>query len=90
MKIINKYLYNIFVAISISIIIRLLLLNNYGDLTLQNEWGVLFNNLNTIYSYAIEKPSETPELILMLSDNLKHVLYESNAETISLEKELNF
>ncbi len=51
---------------------------------------VLFNNLNTIYSYAIEKPSETPELILMLSDNLKHVLYESNAKTISLEKELQF
>ncbi|AUC83730.1 hypothetical protein CW733_11700 [Lacinutrix sp. Bg11-31] len=51
---------------------------------------VLFNNLNTIYSYSIEKPSETPELILMLSDNLKHVLYESNAKTISLEKELQF
>jgi len=51
---------------------------------------VLFNNLNTIYSYAIEKPNEAPELILMLSDNLKHVLYESNAETISLEKELQF
>jgi LytS/YehU family sensor histidine kinase len=26
----------------------------------------------------------------MLSDNLKHVLYESNAETIPLEKELQF
>jgi len=51
---------------------------------------VLFNNLNTIYSYAIEKPDETPELILMLSDNLKHVLYESNSETISLEKEIQF
>ncbi len=51
---------------------------------------VLFNNLNTIYSYAIEKPDETPELILMLSDNLKHVLYESNSETISLEKEIAF
>jgi len=51
---------------------------------------VLFNNLNTIYSYSIEKPSETPELILMLSDNLKHVLYESNEETISLEKEIQF
>jgi len=51
---------------------------------------VLFNNLNTIYSYSIDKPKETPELILMLSNNLKHVLYESNAETISLEKELQF
>jgi len=51
---------------------------------------VLFNNLNTIYSYSIEKPEETPELILMLSDNLKHVLYESNSERIPLEKELQF
>jgi len=51
---------------------------------------VLFNNLNTIYSYSIEKPNETPELILMLSDNLKHVLYESNEQTISVEKEIQF
>ncbi|WP_028290231.1 sensor histidine kinase [Olleya sp. ITB9] len=51
---------------------------------------VLFNNLNTIYSYSIEKPDQTPELILMLSDNLKHVLYESNSEYVDLEKELQF
>ena len=51
---------------------------------------VLFNNLNTIYSYSIEKPNEVPDLILMLSDNLKHVLYESNSKTISLNKELQF
>lgn len=51
---------------------------------------VLFNNLNTIYSYSIEKPEETPELVLMLSDNLKHVLYESNTEKVALEKELHF
>ncbi len=51
---------------------------------------VLFNNLNTIYAYALEKPEETPELIMMLSDNLKHVLYESNADKIQLSKELHF
>ncbi|AUP81645.1 hypothetical protein C1H87_14750 [Flavivirga eckloniae] len=51
---------------------------------------VLFNNLNTIYSYSLEKPNEVPEMILMLSDNLKHVLYESNSKTISLEKEVHF
>jgi two-component system LytT family sensor kinase len=51
---------------------------------------VLFNNLNTIYSYALEKPDEVPEMILMLSNNLKHVLYESNTETVSLDKELKF
>ena len=51
---------------------------------------VLFNNLNTIYSYSIDKPEETPQLILMLSDNLKHVLYESNSRLVSLDKELQF
>lgn len=51
---------------------------------------VLFNNLNTIYSYALEKPDETPSLILKLSDNLKHVLYESNSDYIPLEKELQY
>ncbi len=51
---------------------------------------VLFNNLNTIYSYAIEKPNEVPDMVLMLSDNLKHVLYESNSKTVFLEKEIQF
>ncbi|MDO6811634.1 sensor histidine kinase [Tenacibaculum soleae] len=51
---------------------------------------VLFNNLNTIYSYAIEKPDKAPDLILRLSDNLKHVLYESNAKKVSLIKEIQF
>ncbi|WP_241664803.1 sensor histidine kinase [Seonamhaeicola maritimus] len=51
---------------------------------------VLFNNLNTIYSYSFEKPNEVPDMILMLSDNLKHVLYESNSKKVSLEKEVQF
>ena len=51
---------------------------------------VLFNNLNTIYSYSIEKPDKAPDLILKLSDNLKHVLYESNSEKVSLCKEIQF
>lgn len=51
---------------------------------------VLFNNLNTIYSYALEKPDQAPELILKLSDNLKHVLYESNGQKVPLVKELEY
>ncbi len=51
---------------------------------------VLLNNLNTIYAYSIDKPSQTPDLILKLSENLKHVLYETNANKVLLEKELNF
>lgn len=51
---------------------------------------VLFNNLNTVYSYALEKPTEVADLILKLSDNLKHVLYESTADIIPLQKELDY
>lgn len=51
---------------------------------------VLFNNLNTVYSFALEKPKKVAPLILMLSDNLKHVLYESNSEKISIEKEIAY
>ncbi len=45
MMLINKYIYNILGAITISIILRILLLNEYGDTELVNEWGTLFNNL---------------------------------------------
>lgn len=51
---------------------------------------VLFNNLNTVYSYALEKPDEVANLIVMLSDNLKHVLYESNSDKVSLQKEIDY
>lgn len=51
---------------------------------------VLLNNLNTIYAYAIDKPNQTPHLILKLTENLKYVLYETNSEKVSLEKELHF
>ena len=53
MKTINKYLYNIFTAISISIILRIALINTYGDTLLENEWGNLFYNLknNGVLAY---------------------------------------
>ncbi|NAS10907.1 sensor histidine kinase [Poritiphilus flavus] len=51
---------------------------------------VLFNNLNTIYSYSLEKPRQVPEMILMLSDNLKYVLYESDSSKVSLDKEMEY
>ena len=49
----NKYYYNIYSLIAISIFLRLLLISFYGDANLENEWGVLFNNLyfNNILSY---------------------------------------
>ncbi|NAS31712.1 hypothetical protein GTQ40_12065 [Flavobacteriaceae bacterium R38] len=51
---------------------------------------VLFNNLNTIYSFSLESPEKVPELILMLSDNLKHIMQVNDASMVALEKEIEF
>lgn len=45
MKLYSKYLYSIFLAISICIISRFLLIDLYGDTNLDNEWSTLFSNL---------------------------------------------
>lgn len=51
---------------------------------------VLFNNLNTVYAYALEKPDETPDMILKLSENLKHVLQGSDSQFVPLQKEIEY
>jgi hypothetical protein len=48
----------------------------------------LFNNLNNLYSYAIEKSPKTPEIILELSSVLRYMLYECQVEFVSLLKEV--
>ncbi|MGS2764725.1 sensor histidine kinase [Sinomicrobium sp. M5D2P9] len=48
----------------------------------------LFNNLNNLYSYALEGSSKTPEIILELSSVLRYVLYECQTEYVPLEKEV--
>jgi LytS/YehU family sensor histidine kinase len=50
----------------------------------------LFNSLNSIYSLALKKSNDTPEVILKLSDVLRYVIYESNEPLVDLEKELKF
>ena len=50
----------------------------------------LFNSLNNIYSLALIKSDKVPELILKLSDLMRHIIYESKENYISLEKELEF
>lgn len=50
----------------------------------------LFNSLNNIYSLALIKSEKVPELILKLSDLMRHIIYESKENYISLEKELEF
>lgn len=48
----------------------------------------LFNNLNNLYSYAIEESSKTPEIILELSDILRYMLYECKARYVPMMKEI--
>ena len=48
----------------------------------------LFNNLNNLYSYALEGSSKTPEIILELSGVLRYMLYECKERYVPLEKEL--
>ncbi len=50
----------------------------------------LFNSLNNIYSLSLIKSDKVPELILKLSGLMRHIIYESKENYISLEKELEF
>lgn len=48
----------------------------------------LFNNLNNLYSYALEGSPKTPEIILELSGLLRYMLYECKEKFVPLEKEV--
>lgn len=48
----------------------------------------LFNNLNSLYSLALEENPKTPEAILKLSENLRYVLYEGIGTEVDLQKEI--
>ncbi len=50
----------------------------------------LFNSLNNIYSLALIKSDKVPDLILRLSDLMRHIIYESRENFIPLEKEIEF
>ncbi|KQC29529.1 sensor histidine kinase [Flagellimonas eckloniae] len=48
----------------------------------------LFNNLNNLYSYALEGSPKTPEIILELSGLLRYMLYECKEKFVPLQKEI--
>ena len=48
----------------------------------------LFNNLNNLYSYALEQSPKTPDIILELSAVLRYMLYDCRSDYVSLEKEI--
>ena len=48
----------------------------------------LFNNLNNLYSYAIEQSPKTPNIILELSSVLRYMLYDCKEDFVALPKEI--
>ena len=49
----------------------------------------LFNNLNSIYSLTVRKSEDAPKAIVKLSDMMRYILYDSSAEQITLEQEID-
>jgi sensor histidine kinase YesM len=48
----------------------------------------LFNSLNVLYSLALKKSEESPDVIVKLSDILRYVIYESGKEFVALSDEV--
>jgi two-component system sensor histidine kinase AlgZ len=48
----------------------------------------LFNTLNNLYALSLDQSPKSPQLILGLSDILRYMLYECNADEVLLEKEV--
>jgi LytS/YehU family sensor histidine kinase len=49
----------------------------------------LFNTLNTLYGFALQKAEETPEMILKLSNLLDYLLYQVDKPFVLLTSEIN-
>lgn len=50
----------------------------------------LFNGLNTIYGLSIKKDELTSEAILMLSEIMRYVIYDCNADKVKLSDEAQY
>ena len=50
----------------------------------------LFNALNSIYSLAYKKSDLVPDAIVTLSEMMRYMLYETDNQTVTLEKEINY
>jgi hypothetical protein len=50
----------------------------------------LFNALNSIYSLAYQKSDKVPDAIVTLSEMMRYMLYETDNQTVFLEKEIKY
>lgn len=49
----------------------------------------LFNTLNTLYGFALQKSDKTPEMILKLSNLLDYILYQTDKPKVSINEEVS-
>ncbi|WP_422091060.1 sensor histidine kinase [Tenacibaculum ovolyticum] len=50
----------------------------------------LFNSLNSIYSLTLQSSSKAPDAVMMLSNLMRYMLYETNSDYVVLEKEIEY
>lgn len=50
----------------------------------------LFNVLNNLYALTLKKSDLAPDVVLKLSEMMEYMLYDSNDEKVSLEKEISY
>ncbi len=50
----------------------------------------LFNTLNNIYSLVYQKSSSAPEALMKLSDIMRYMLYDTSADMVFLDKEVQY
>jgi hypothetical protein len=65
------------------------LLAEVNNLKSQIAPHFLFNTLNNLYGLSVDKSDKLPELMLRLSDLLRHSLYETQKPLLLLTEELN-
>ncbi len=61
-----------------------------AQLKAQLQPHFLFNTLNSIYSLSLAESPETPRFILLLSELMRYVLYDSGKDYIALPEEVTF
>jgi two-component system, LytTR family, sensor kinase len=50
----------------------------------------LFNTLNSLYALTLKKSDAAPDVVLMLSEMMRYMLYECNEPEVLLSKEINY
>ncbi len=50
----------------------------------------LFNTLNSLYALTLKQSPKAPPTVLKLSNMMRYMLYESNARTVPLSKEIDY